>query len=226
VALSTAGGGPGEVALTPHAGASQPFAGIGVDATWQLEVPKEAHPFDLGTIADVKLTIEYTALPSVAYRLLVLSQLQRPRRASRPFSLRNQFAESWFELHNPEHAATPMSVRFSTRREDFPPNLEALTIEDVALRLVPHNGESVDVEGVRLTYAPSGGGLVAVGSSARSVDGVISSRRASGGSFRALRGLPPVGEWQLTLPEEAKGLIHADQIADVLLVVSYQGQSR
>ena len=117
-----------------------------------------------------------------------------------------------------------MSVRFRTRREDFPPNLQSLTISDIALRVVPSNGESIDIEGVELRYAPHGssGPISGLG---KSVDGVISSRHASGGGWGALRGLPPVGEWQLTLPDDARARFRGDQIADLLFVVSYAGQA-
>jgi hypothetical protein len=227
VVLSSAGGGPGEVWLAQAgglgAGSAEPFAGIGVDTTWELSLSRAAHPFDFSAIVDVRLSIGYSALASEPYRQQVTQSLAAARRASRPFSLRAQFAESWYDLHNPELAQTPMSVRFRTRREDFPPNLEALTIEDIALRVVPSNGDSVEIEGVELRYAPHGGAS-GEGGVARSVDGVISSRHGSGGGWGALRGLSPFGEWQLTLPDEARAQFRGDQIADLLFVVSYAGQ--
>jgi hypothetical protein len=39
-----------------------------VDATWELQMPKAANPFDYRTIADVLITLEYTALQSFTYR--------------------------------------------------------------------------------------------------------------------------------------------------------------
>ena len=50
-----------------------PFEGIGVDTVWRLELPRAANPFDYGTIADVLLTIEYTALASPDYRAQVIA---------------------------------------------------------------------------------------------------------------------------------------------------------
>src|SRR5262249_36019035 len=144
VVLSSPGGGAGEVALTAGGDAASPFESIGVDTTWELTLPRAAHAFDFSAVVDVRVTIGYSALASDAYRQQVMQSLAGERRASRPFSLRAQFAETWYDLNNPELATAPMSVRFRTRREDFPPNLEALTIEDVALRLVPVNGDSID----------------------------------------------------------------------------------
>lgn len=45
-----------------------PFEAMGVDTSWELELPRAANPFDFGSIADVLITIEYTALHSDDYR--------------------------------------------------------------------------------------------------------------------------------------------------------------
>jgi hypothetical protein len=42
----------------------RPFESMGVDTFWQFEMPRAANPFDFRTIADVLVTIEYTALNS------------------------------------------------------------------------------------------------------------------------------------------------------------------
>jgi hypothetical protein len=49
-----------------------PFEGSGVDTTWELRMPKAANQFDYSTIADVLVTIEYTALNSFDYREQVI----------------------------------------------------------------------------------------------------------------------------------------------------------
>ena len=41
---------------------------MGVDTVWRLDLPKAANAFDYRTIADVVLTLEYTALDDVDYR--------------------------------------------------------------------------------------------------------------------------------------------------------------
>jgi hypothetical protein len=227
VALSSAGGPAGEIALAADGAQLLPFEGMGVDASWELQLPKAAHAFDYRNIADILFTIEYTALSSAEYRQHVIQTLASDLRAARPFSLRAQFAESWYELHNAEPGERAVSVRFQTRPEDFPTNLGGLTIEDVALRLVPSNGERVDLEGVQLRFVPAGRGASsgAEGGPATTVDGIISTRQSSGGTWSALKGLPPVGEWTLTLPEAARERFRGDQIADLLLVVSYAGRA-
>ena len=43
-----------------------PFEGTGVDTTWELHMPKASNLFDYNSIADVLVTIEYTALGGLA----------------------------------------------------------------------------------------------------------------------------------------------------------------
>ena len=69
----------------------------------------------------------------------VIQSLSPNLSAYRPFSFRNQFADAWYDLHDPDQVAPPakpMTVRFSTIREDFLPNLENLKIQHVALYFV------------------------------------------------------------------------------------------
>src|SRR5215207_3122465 len=113
-----------------------PFEGIGVDTSWELQMPKASNPFDFRTIADVLITIEYTALNSFDYRQQVVWELGRTVSTDRPFSLRQQFPDQWYDLYNPEQTATPMTVSFDTTREDFPPNIEELMINHIVCYLV------------------------------------------------------------------------------------------
>src|SRR5439155_26948571 len=110
-----------------------PFEGIGVATRWEFRMPKAANLFDYRTIADVLFTIEYTALNNFTYGQQVIQSLNPNLSANRPFSFSNQFADSWYDLHNPDQTAIPMTVQFSTIREDFPPNLDDLKIQHVAL---------------------------------------------------------------------------------------------
>ena len=96
--------------LEPDNGLLLPFEGMGVDTVWQLELPKAANPFDYNTIADVLLTIEYTALNSQEYRQQVVRDLDRRFSGDRSFSLRNQYPDAWFELNNPDTVEDPAAT--------------------------------------------------------------------------------------------------------------------
>ena len=108
-------------------------------------------------MADVLVTIEYTALDNFDYRQQVIQSLKRTLSAERPFSFsRGQFADQWYDLHNPEQTSTPMTVRFTTLREDFPPNIEALKIQHVLLYFVRSSGTPFEVPVRHLRYTAQG----------------------------------------------------------------------
>jgi hypothetical protein len=95
-----------------------PFEGTGVDTVWRFDLPKAANSFDYSTIADVLLTLEYTALNSFDYRQQVIQTLDSQLSLDRPFSFSQQFPDLWYDLNNPDQAATPMVV-VSTRRAEI-----------------------------------------------------------------------------------------------------------
>jgi hypothetical protein len=201
-----------------------PFEGLGIDTTWELHMPKPSNLFDYGTIADVLVTIDYTALSSPEYRQQVIADLDRTFSADRPFSFRQHFADGWYDLHNPDRTATPMQVRYRTRRADFPPGIEELRIQHVVLYFVPATGRSFEAPPVQLRFGAEGGGAM-VGGDATPVDRVVSTRRGNAGSWTSMIGSPPVGEWELTLPDlpEVRTRFQAGDIDDILFVITYAG---
>jgi len=205
-----------------------PFEGLGVAASWEFSMPKAANLFDYDTIADVLITIEYTALDNPDYRRQVIQDLNAKARlsAERPFSFRNELADQWYDLNNPDQTATPMVVRFSTRREDFPPNLADLKIEHVVIFFSRAAGKSFEVPVTHLRFTEQDGGGP-VGGGATSIDGIISTRRGNAGSWTAMIGKAPFGEWELALPntEEVKNQFKDEEIEDILFVITYSGRT-
>jgi predicted deacylase len=152
----------------------------------------------------VLITLEYTALQSTDYRQQIIQSLKPTLSADRPFSLRQEFADQWYDLHNPDQSSTPMTVRFTTVREDFPPNVDALKIQQVLMYFVTDAVATQEVPVGHLHYrAAEEPGTV--GGSATSVDGIISTRRGNAGSWSAMIGKSPIGEWELALPNTAPG---------------------
>ncbi len=203
-----------------------PFEGMGVDATWELRMPKAANLFDYRTLADVLVTFEYTALDSFVYRQQVLQELDDRISADRPFSFRHQFADPWYELHNPEQSAEPMTVRFKTRREDFPPNLEALKIQHLVLYFARAGGAGFELPITQLRFTEEGTDE-AVGGGATTVDGAVSTRQGNAGSWLTMLGRKPIGDWELALPdsEEVRRRFEDEEIEDILLVLTYRART-
>jgi hypothetical protein len=203
-----------------------PFEGTAVDTIWRFELPKAANQFDYSTIADVQLTIEYTALNSLDYRQQVIQTLDPELSLDRPFSFRQEFPDQWYDLNNPNQAATPMAVRFKTAREDLLPNIEDLKTQQLTLYFAPNNGQPVEIKGARLLFKKQGD-QSKVGGSADSINGVISTRRANGSNWLPIAGNPPIGEWELALPtdETTKNFFRNEQIEDILFVITYSGRT-
>jgi hypothetical protein len=202
-----------------------PFEGNGVDTTWEFRMPKAANPFDYRTIADILITIDYTALNSFDYRQQVIQSLSSNLSADRTFSFRNQFADQWYDLHNPQQTKVPMTVRFRTVREDFPPNIEGLKIQHVLLYFVRADGQSFEVPVTHLRYSALGDAGT-VGGGATTIDGIISTQRGNAGSWMAMIGKSPLGEWEMALPntEEMRQQFINENIDDILLILTYSGR--
>jgi Tc toxin complex TcA C-terminal TcB-binding domain len=227
VALTAPIAATGTFVFEPASGLRDPFEGLGVDTTWELRLPRPANPFDFSTLADVLIAIDYTALDSADYRARVVRGLDRTAEGDRGFSLRGQFPDAWWGLHNPDQTATPLKVGFSTVRTDFPPNLDELTITHIAVYLVADDvPAAVSTVSLKLTAAEGGAKL---GGAATPVDRIVSTRRGNGGPWLSITGRAPVGAWELAFPDsagdEVRDWLAAGGLTDVLLVVSYRGRT-
>jgi receptor-binding and translocation channel-forming TcA subunit of Tc toxin/ABC toxin-like protein/putative peptidoglycan binding protein len=214
----------------------RPFEYMGVATNWELRLPKPSNPFNFDTIADVLLTIEYTALDSLDYRRQVISELDDTLSADRPFSFRQEFADAWYDLHNPE-PNTPLTVRFKTRPSDFRPNLGDFEIQELVLFFSRADGapETFELNDVRLDFDENENGNL-VGGAANSIDSIISTRRGNASEWKVLTfsggpGRTPFGTWTLTLPETlsdgrpTKLAFENEEFADILFVITYAGST-
>ncbi|WP_239341259.1 neuraminidase-like domain-containing protein [Frankia sp. CiP3] len=226
VALTAPMNATGTFTFEQPTGMRDPFEGLGVDTTWELRLPKASNLFDFATIADVLLTVDYTALDSVDYRSQVVRELDRTRDGERGFSLRQEFPDAWWDLTNPEAVDTPMRVSFTTRRADFPPNLDELVVEHVAVSLITESAPPAPLSTVTLRYTEAGTSAHLGGPGAL-VDRLVSTRRANGGPWLSITGKSPLGRWELGLPdtEDVRAWLAAGQLIDILLVVSYRAQT-
>lgn len=202
-----------------------PFEGIGVDTSWEFQLPKASNPFDFSTIADVLVTIEYTALDSASYRDEVIAQMDRRVSADRGFSIRHQFADAWYDLHNPDQVAPArrMIASFQTTRSDFPVNIENLAISHVALYCVSSGSAPaapLEVLNLRFQQTPFGQAL-------SNDQGIISTRRGNGANWVGLIGRSPVGAWEIALPDTQamRRRFTEREIDELLLTVTYSGRA-
>lgn len=233
VALTSPEETTGRFELQPKDGEMlSPFEFTGVDTRWEFQMPKPANRIDYDSIVDVQLTIEYTALESFDRRREVLQRLDPDVTLSRAFSFREEFVDQWFDLNNPDQTADPMTVHFETRREDFQPNLQDLSIRNLMLYFVrgdtatPVTGDQFDRSlETKLSFTEQGGRGTNSGE-ASPVDGVISTRQANAGGLLKMTGSRAVGEWTLTFPKAAaRFYFENEEIEDILFVVTYDGRT-
>jgi hypothetical protein len=226
IALSSTQSETGVFQLRPEGEMLLPFEKVGVDTTWQLQMPQAANPFDYDTIADVLLTINYTALQSYTYRQQVIKRLDPEESGEQAYSFNDVFADQWYDLHNPEQSDTPMTVRFETRRADFPPHLQDIEIEHVLLYYVAQDGVDTEELKTTLTFTPHAG-QGAVGGKAPPAEQRISTRRGNGSSWLPMVGKPLDGAWELSLPNTAqvRRLFKEEKIEDILFIITYVGRT-
>jgi hypothetical protein len=212
-----------------------PFEGIGVAGIgWTLHMPRAANTLNYGTIADVMLTIEYTALESDVYRSDVIQRLNRSTDGERPFSFRRDFADQWYDLNHPElvDAGRQMLVFFETRRSDFPPNLTELRIAHVSMYFVRKEGFTGQIDVESLMFTPSGA-AGRFGGKGTTTTGLITTReRERCGSWPDMQGREPVGQWELNLlppgasqadSDKIKGWFKNGDIEDILFLITFSG---
>ncbi len=196
----------------------RPFEGNGVAGSWELELPKPANNFDYNTIADALITFDYTAFNSDVYRQQVIQRLSSTFMADRAFSFRNEFADQWYDLNNPELSGTPMEVKFKTLRADFPANLQTLKIMHLVLYFLRKDG-SEEVKNIKLSFTGNEWEMP------ETVNGMMSTRQGHGTGWADFQGKQPVGEWILKLPNEdgLKQAFKDESIEDILFIITYEG---
>jgi len=243
VALTSPMNNSGVFDLDPQPELLVPFEGIGVETSWEFRLPKPANQLDYDAIADVLITIDYTALDSADYRQKVLPDLDPRFRADRPFSFRRDFPDAWYDLHNAEllPEAEQLVVHFRCEREDFPPNLDGLSIDQVVLYFSTEDG-NLPIANVGLQFTPDlpdlAGNRTPVGGDAEPVRGKISTRA---GSWTPLIGQRLPGQWTISLrpgdndpqKEQKLAAIRAwlasqdkqQRCDDIILAVSYSART-
>ncbi|RSO09973.1 hypothetical protein DMH26_00240 [Streptomyces sp. WAC 05379] len=231
VALTSPTNASGVFELDPQSEMLLPFESMGVATRWQLELPKAANQFDYRSIADVLLTVDYTALSDSGYRAQVIQRLNPRVSAQRAYSFRENFPDAWYELNNPTESATPMTVQFETRRADFPPNLEPGSLRSAQLLLYVSQregtAEPVRVQHFTLTPAGSKDTIPAAGSSAAqsTPEGLISTLA---GNWNWLAGearpVPVAGTWELAFAADLAARFSQGEIQDLLFVISYSAR--
>lgn len=206
-----------------------PFQGSGVATRWVLELPRAANAFDYSSLADVVVTIEYTALYDAHLREKTTKELSNEAAGERVFSIRNEFPDAWYDLHNSVDP-TVLKAELTMTRGDFPPNLDRVRMRQITLQLLGTGVNAPGAVDVALLGFAAEGTTAFLGGSAKTDEmGVASTRRANGTAWLPILNAQSAannvsGKWRLELTGPARALLEAGKIDDILLAVSFVGE--
>ncbi len=134
-----------------------PFEGMGIESRWQFLMPQFTNRFDFDNIADVLLTVEYTALDSYLYRAQVLQDLDNTLSFNRGFSFKNNFPDQWYELGEAEAGPNEFDVTIELKREFFPQGIDNLKLNgtDIVVYFVREDGFTSEINNVAIQVVTS-----------------------------------------------------------------------
>jgi hypothetical protein len=234
IALTGARNATGMFEMQPENQFLNPFEGSGVHMLWEFKMSKQANLFNFATIADVLISMDYTAFHDYAYEGQVLRQLPPFHSADRPFSFRSELADQFYELGHPEEEIPggEVAVNFELTRGYFPPNIVDIRTAEFKLLFVTERGISIeDLTGslgpVSISFEEQdegGGFLTSVNGEANiGANNLISTAAGAGGLATVLRNKKPFGRWTMRVPEQVSDLIKEQKIVDIMMVFTYTG---
>jgi len=228
VSLSSPANANGIFELEPQSELLRPFEGLGVATEFLFELPKAANAFDFSSIFDVYISIDYSAQHSETKRNLTVQRLPRQISETRAFSVRNEFPDEWYTLHNEpiENAL----IEFKITPNDFRPGLEAMTVNHARLLFLM---DDLTTQSMNVGFV-----FVATDSSAPSDDplspllavvppggAIASTRRSAEWMNSAVIVEKPFGTWAFTFPRADHPLlsvINNKKLNDVILEIDYR----
>lgn len=176
-------------------------------------MPRASNPFEYDGIADVLLTLEYTAVADEDRRRKVIAE--RPRRVEQQqfFGLRGQFVEAWYRLANiSANAGQNPSCDMTLVARNLPGNLRDFKVSQVSVAIIfaPNAEQELSSVSVSKEGGPSSG-------PAATSSGLV--------RFGADWG-DPLGRWTLTFPGQLRQLIAEEKVSEILLALTYSAERR
>lgn len=193
-----------------------PFEGMGIESRWEFKMPKFSNRLDFDQIADVLVTVEYTALDSFQYRYQVLQELDTTVSFDRAFSFKNNFPDQWFDLSNAQAGTETFGITFSTKKTDFPPGLTDLRFGDnLVLYFVREDGFTDEINVADFNIADGG-----VSGGGSTVNGIFTPN-----NLNSLEAGTPIRTWLLTFENNFtnRELFSEEKVTDILFVITCRG---
>ena len=205
-----------------------PFEDTGVDTTWFLELPPAGNPIDFDTLAEVVLTIEYTALTSYELRDRVVKSLPRRWSGDLSYSVRRDFPDVWYELSNPSGVGeNEIELILDTR--GFPAGISNHSIDEIAMsiRLLDRSSPALVVSPM---FTPTGSPTSVTATGAALVKGLVSSSQSGATNWAALRGTGGTSaKWKFHLADapgsdfSLRNAFQESNVDDITIVFTVSG---
>jgi hypothetical protein len=237
---------PETVALTSPVGASGvfgvdlspelllPFEGSGLDLPFQLELPPPINWFDYRTIADVQVSVDFTALYSAASAEQVIRRRSTQTSNSIALSLRDQ-PDAWYALLSqvrtlrdvPAGADSPpvLIATWQLAPDDLPTTLSSSAATSALTLMIVRSGDAPAQFAIdHLTQLDAT--ALGTATSAKSVGDIVSTRSGSGSPWSQLCHGSPIGSWELGLTGDSETIdaFASGDVQDVVLVIGYTAE--
>jgi hypothetical protein len=208
-----------------------PFEGIGVETIWNFTLAKASNKFDFSTIADVLITIDYTALEDVNYRSIMAKKLDEQTNVSEgelSFSLRNNYPDQWYDLYNSANTDGLLNVSFDTAKQDFPSNINDIGMSEFKLYFVTEkndpndSGQTEDFDKTNITLEFNETGKKSsnvVGGESQCIEGLC--------KWPLAKKTLPYGTWNLSIPstEKIRNLFKDNLVNDIIIIIPLKGNN-
>jgi hypothetical protein len=149
-------------------------------------------------------------------------ELDRRFSGDRTFSVRNDFPDAWFDLHNPDTVDPGQRMRVSLPiiADDLPPHIQDVHVEQISLFAVRADELTDELTVTSLRHGPttSTGPVTTTG-------GIISTRRPAGEPWSVHLRADPTGTWDIQLPDEeiVRSWFRDELVDDIIMVFTLGG---
>jgi hypothetical protein len=166
-----------------------PFEGTGALSSWRLDLPLGANRIDFSMIADVVITMTYSALVAggSTFKNAVVSALADRYTGQASVALQQRYPDAWARFLNP-NGSLPQAMIFPVSAEWVPPNL----LSPKAVKAYLQFDIAVSFTGpLSVELAPSAGEAIALDL----------TQKTPWGAGAVDCPLTPAGNWTLTLKQ-------------------------
>ncbi len=143
ISFTNAIGASGLFELQTESNKLMPFEGMGVEALWFFEMQRASNQMNYNSIADILITIDYTAINNFNYKQKVIQDLGNAFSSALSISFKNNLPDQWFDLNSELNLENDeLEVSFKIYPGDFPPNLSNISITDILIAFEENIEES------------------------------------------------------------------------------------